>query len=927
MKDERSEGADRMGERVGCLRTIRPANATIAGMSAILLIITVSTLGGPRDQGAPSGPGVAPVDSSSPELASHLRPGVKAADVWALPSLVGGPRDEAPLIYDNGEPVDDWGDPASQLSLSAIPEWHFIAGAADDFTLPAGTSADTNYRIQKIRAPFLMHNGGSGDETPDLWTGIDVTVYANSALDMPDGHPTITGGHSGTPVATQLVTWGWTYTTVGTCRPCFVVDIPVDFILAKNTLYWLSLVPRYIAPPQTLWCLSQSEGAELTAVQGSSFLTPFWNPVYGNRDRCPPDSPPERTKLNLSFQIYGQELTLDEGACCDTSTGACRYVQSPTDCAGAFEVFHPGQGCEFAGCQMAVGACCDDAGGVNNCTDNVEIASCQGPTLRFSAAETCVQLDPPCGEVGACCLPLQMCQDLAPAVCTSVGGIWHAGSCPPGPNPVLCPPDNDACDSAVVVTDGIHVFSTLGASTDGPPLVPHPAACADVNQDVWFNYTATCTGMLVISLCDASTDYDSAMAVYEGCTCMPSLGTQVACDDNGCGAAGGASEVSLSVTLGTCYLIRVGGVGTASGSGTMVLSCTPYQVGACCHENGTCDEQLQMQCTLPGDTFYVGQTCTTVTCPPPAVHDCCLGDSNGDWRIDGLDIQLFVEQVVNPPTIGTLAFCEADINGDLLIDVDDVELFVQKLLSAAGCPPPLDCCHGDTNGDGLLDGRDVQGLCNALIETPLTGSPAFCRADVNSDGAIDQLDVEALAQKLLSGEGCPIETGACCHADGTCAVTLQADCVGTWTAGGICDPNPCPQPTGSCCHADGTCAVTLQADCVGTWTAGGICDPNPCPQPTGPCCHADGTCAVTLQADCVGTWMAGGVCDPNPCPCPRLGDMNADGSVNGLDVQGFMDCILGAVADCRCGDFNADTVVDLRDLPDFCAALGVPLTP
>jgi len=34
-------------------------------------------------------------------------------------------------------------------------------------------------------------------------------------------------------------------------------------------------------------------------------------------------------------------------------------------------------------------------------------------------------------------------------------------------------------------------------------------------------------------------------------------------------------------------------------------------------------------------------------------------------------------------------------------------------------------------------------------------------------------------------------------------------------------------PTGSCC-VNGTCTVTTQAACGGTWTSGGVCTPNPC---------------------------------------------------------------------------------------------------
>ena len=67
-----------------------------------------------------------------------------------------------------------------------------------------------------------------------------------------------------------------------------------------------------------------------------------------------------------------------------------------------------------------------------------------------------------------------------------------------------------------------------------------------------------------------------------------------------------------------------------------------------------------------------------------------------------------------------------------------------------------------------------------------------------------------------------------------------------------CDPNPCPQPDGACCFADGACAVLLPEDCQtadGTFF-GGPCDPNPCPQPLGACCFPDGTCQYLNQSDC-----------------------------------------------------------------------------
>ena len=74
-------------------------------------------------------------------------------------------------------------------------------------------------------------------------------------------------------------------------------------------------------------------------------------------------------------------------------------------------------------------------------------------------------------------------------------------------------------------------------------------------------------------------------------------------------------------------------------------------------------------------------------------------------------------------------------------------------------------------------------------------------------------------------------------------------------------------PRGSCCHTDGTCTLTPEADCTGTWTMFGTCEPNTCQQPTGSCCHADGTCSVALQAECAGFWTMFGTCEADPCVC------------------------------------------------------------
>ena len=89
-------------------------------------------------------------------------------------------------------------------------------------------------------------------------------------------------------------------------------------------------------------------------------------------------------------------------------------------------------------------------------------------------------------------------------------------------------------------------------------------------QDVWFLYTATCTGLATFSVCNDA-DFDTRLAVYWP-TCPTSL-QFLACSVNapGCGET---SEVQLGVAEGVTYLIRVGGT-TGDGTGVLTVSCAP----------------------------------------------------------------------------------------------------------------------------------------------------------------------------------------------------------------------------------------------------------------------------------------------------------------------------------------------------------------
>ncbi len=128
-------------------------------------------------------------------------------------------------------------------------------------------------------------------------------------------------------------------------------------------------------------------------------------------------------------------------------------------------------------------------------------------------------------------------------------------------------PANDSCANPMAVTDGQTAISSIDATNDAPDsggLCPEFGFTADV----WYCYTATCTGFVTVDLC--SVDFDSTLAIYAGCEC-PTTST-LACNDDGC-EFGIGSRASVPTQTGDTFIIRVGGFVNAAGEGNMTITC------------------------------------------------------------------------------------------------------------------------------------------------------------------------------------------------------------------------------------------------------------------------------------------------------------------------------------------------------------------
>ena len=124
----------------------------------------------------------------------------------------------------------------------------------------------------------------------------------------------------------------------------------------------------------------------------------------------------------------------------------------------------------------------------------------------------------------------------------------------------------DTCVEAMPACPGTPISDTTsGMSSDGSSSCGTSSSTADI----WYSYTPISNGTLTASLC-SGTGYDSVLSIHSGCP--GSATNELGCDDDGCGSTGGPSTVTISVTAGSTYLIRVTGYSGATGNFTLTLT-------------------------------------------------------------------------------------------------------------------------------------------------------------------------------------------------------------------------------------------------------------------------------------------------------------------------------------------------------------------
>ncbi len=293
-----------------------------------------------------------------------------------------------------------------------------------------------------------------------------------------------------------------------------------------------------------------------------------------------------------------------------------------------------------------------------------------------------------------------------------------------------CPdaPANDDCANAEAVGDVTNLaFSTAAASWDG-------GGTYIVSPNIWYCYTATCDGLVTVSLCGSL--YDTRLAVYDGCVCGP-LGAVIATDDDACDP-GLQSVVSFQADAGDQFMIEVGGYSSNSGDGVLTISCSD----APAVPGDNCANPIKID--IPGLPFVdnAQYTCGRLN----DYSNTCLGSYDGG------------EDIIYEITVAT----DATVN----IDLDPLGTTYTGMLLSTDCPP-TNCIGYVTGSSGTTHKRltcvDLApGVYYLMIDTwpspacipsfNLTITDTVCVATEN-DNCADAIPVGEVADLAWSTVG------------------------------------------------------------------------------------------------------------------------------------------------------------------------------
>ncbi len=320
--------------------------------------------------------------------------------------------------------------------------------------------------------------------------------------------------------------------------------------------------------------------------------------------------------------------------------------------------------------------------------------------------------------------------------------------------PPVGPPANDWCALATPITNGDTPFNLAPASLN----CPADDCAAQTEHDLWYNYTATCTGIGRVNNCDGNpgtgTEPDINLTVYDGCSRCPPHSTTLDCQQDSpltCGPNSKGAAVEFNTIIGRCYKIRVGDQEGNAPSGTLKVSC-----------QNVCEAGSITFIDPPLGVIDAGRPYAPSSITPAlGIRELRVQGPPGVglagcWRINCETVHQgglpnSIEEVVeNPPGSGIYVVrLTRPISGGAFTSVRYVgnpEVDNTSIIRMTSSP-------ANVNGDFAMLANDIQLLAGALADPPTFVPPfGLYSVDIDRSGMLSPLDILD-AVDLANGAG------------------------------------------------------------------------------------------------------------------------------------------------------------------------------
>lgn len=175
----------------------------------------------------------------------------------------------------------------------------------------------------------------------------------------------------------------------------------------------------------------------------------------------------------------------------------------------------------------------------------------------------------------------------------AIGGAVAAAACAGLAH--AAPPINDDCSTPISISGaGTHNYdlteATTGVEGQDSLSCQDATGASSYENDVWFCWTADCTGIVTINTC-GQTQMNTKIALWRNCDCPTPGVDPLCCNDDACDLQ---SAITCEVICGEQYLIHIGKVadGLPPGPGSFTIDCEgePCDPGSgmCLVEPGVC---------------------------------------------------------------------------------------------------------------------------------------------------------------------------------------------------------------------------------------------------------------------------------------------------------------------------------------------------